>query len=148
MKKSKKFFGKKKGTKNKKKATEERIVNKKSIFNRYKNAQKIEEELEKNKKMEEKLKQQNMTYSESEEEEDAYNQLLSCFSKNKKRSADSDESSGSEVDDEEVEMSRGESSKRLNASNQGSINGEDSDNGDEYTEVTHLSIYNMIYLGK
>ncbi|KAJ8714064.1 hypothetical protein PYW08_007684 [Mythimna loreyi] len=133
MKKSKKFFGKKKGsfkptTKKKKKAAEERIVNKKAIFNRYKNAQKIEEEMQKKRKMEEKL-QQRVTYSESEEEEDAYDQLLSCFSNKKSRAvAESDEESSSGSDmDEVLDTNEGEHALNDIDEEQGSSSGADSD---------------------
>ncbi|KAJ8723882.1 hypothetical protein PYW07_007862 [Mythimna separata] len=136
MKKSKKFFGKKKGsfkptTKKKKKAAEERIVNKKAIFNRYKNAQKIEEEMQKKRQMEEKLQQRvRVTQSESEEEEeDAYDQLLSCFSNKKTRAvADSDEESSSGSDmDEGLDTNEGERADSNVDEDQESTSGADSD---------------------
>lgn len=114
MKKSKKFFNKgKKGgfnptTKHKRKAAKDQdIVNKKAIFNRYKNAQKREEVVERQKLMERKLQQMQVEYSESEEEEDAYGQLVSCFGGTSKERpvADSDESetSGqSDADDAQI----------------------------------------------
>ncbi|XP_026743020.1 digestive organ expansion factor homolog [Trichoplusia ni] len=140
MNKSKKFFSKKKGgvkpnNKKKQKVTEDRVVNKKALFNRYKNAQKIEEELEKKRKMEEKLQKQQMTYSESEEEEDAYNQLVSCFSNKKKQpTAGSEESSSdSEVDDEDVmgdDEHGGEDADPMDSASE-----EDSEDDDEFVKV-------------
>ncbi|KPI92267.1 Digestive organ expansion factor-like [Papilio xuthus] len=103
MGKGKNFFVKKRkgnkktiNKKRKKSSKEVEVVNKKAIFNRYKNKQKIEEELMKIKA--------NTHFSESEEEEDTYNQLVSCFvnpSKNKRvdsESSDSIDSDGSEND--------------------------------------------------
>lgn len=104
-----KFFGKKKKsglkptTKKKRKLLKEKeaTINKKSIFNRYKNKQKVEEELLKKKHLEKKFQQHQVAYSESEEEEDAYGQLVSCLGSFKKGTvADSDESiseDGSEI---------------------------------------------------
>ncbi|XP_026314987.1 digestive organ expansion factor homolog [Hyposmocoma kahamanoa] len=96
-----KFFGKKKKgglkptTKKKRKLLREKeaTVNKKSLFNRYKNKQKVEEELLKKKQMERRFQQHQVAYSDSEEEEDAFGQLVSCLGNVKKRTvADSDES--------------------------------------------------------
>lgn len=140
MKKGKKFFGKKKGsfkptTKKKRKAAEEKIVNKKAIFNRYKNAQKVEEETEKKRKMEIQLQQQ-MTYSESEEEEeDAYSQLVSCFSSNKGGTVASSDDSGSDDEPADVEMNEGEQSRSKHFDEPVSTE-EDSDSTDDEIEVT------------
>ncbi|XP_075982902.1 U3 small nucleolar RNA-associated protein 25 homolog [Anticarsia gemmatalis] len=144
MKKGKKFFGKKKGTfkpntKKKRKAAEEKIVNKKAIFNRYKNAQKVEEELEKKRRMEQKLQQQ-MTYSESEEEEeeDAYGQLVSCFSKAKNTAAvHSEDESSSEEDEEleDVDMNGEEQPASKNADKEESTE-EDSDSSSQDIEIS------------
>lgn len=95
-----KFFNKKKGglkptTKKKRKLLKEKegTINKKTLFNRYKNKQKVEEELLKKKQMEKRFQLQQVAYSESEEEEDAYGQLVSCLGSVKKgKVADSDES--------------------------------------------------------
>lgn len=105
MNKGKKFF-KQKGKKgfrksNKKlKKKDDKIVNKKAIFNRYKDKQKVQEELAKKRQLEQKLQsQQETNYSESEGEEDVYGQLVSCFKNVKKVSADSDDSSSESEDD-------------------------------------------------
>ncbi|KAJ2953347.1 hypothetical protein O0L34_g937 [Tuta absoluta] len=108
MSKGKKVFGKrKKGglkptTKKKRKLLKEKEeqVNKKAIFNRYKNKQKIEEELAKKRILEQKL-QQRAKYSESEEEEDVYGQLVSCFN-NKNQSKLVAESEDSKSENESV----------------------------------------------
>ncbi|XP_035449443.2 U3 small nucleolar RNA-associated protein 25 homolog [Spodoptera frugiperda] len=150
MKKGKKFFGKKKNTfksaTKKKKGTEDRIVNKKAIFNRYKNAQKIEEELEKKRRMEEKLQQQQkVQYSESEEEEDAYDQLLSCFS-NKKRTpvaeSEEDSSSASDMDDDETAMETAEGEHADGSGNE--MDDEDGSASDEDSEEDEIQIENEI----
>lgn len=95
------FFGKKrKGglkptTKKKRKLLkeEEATINKKSLFNRYKNKQKVDEVLLKKKQMEERFQLQQVAYSESEEEDNAYGQLVSCLGSVKKtKVADSDDS--------------------------------------------------------
>lgn len=115
MKKSKKFFsnGKKGGFKptTKKKRKEHKsneIVNKKALFNRYKNVQKVEEEIEKKKQMEKKLQQLQVQYSESEEEEDTFGQLVSCFrgSSNKTPVVESDEETDSSKhsDEDDADM--------------------------------------------
>ncbi|XP_048486057.1 U3 small nucleolar RNA-associated protein 25 homolog [Plutella xylostella] len=85
-----KYLGKKKRgpqrptTKRKKKEPKDKeIVNKKALFNRYKNKQKVEEEIAKKKNLDHRLQlqQRQVTHSESEEEEeDAFGQLVSCFS--------------------------------------------------------------------
>ncbi|XP_072929829.1 U3 small nucleolar RNA-associated protein 25 homolog [Epargyreus clarus] len=104
MSKGKKFF-KQKGKKgfkkpNKKVKKDDKIVNKKAIFNRYKDKQKVEEELAKKRLLEKKLQAQQQTnYSESEGEEDVYDQLVSCFKVKKVTSADSDDSSSESDDD-------------------------------------------------
>ncbi|XP_068619017.1 U3 small nucleolar RNA-associated protein 25 homolog [Battus philenor] len=99
--KSKKKF--KSVTKNKKKSrTDTEIVNKKAIFNRYKNRQKIEE-LEKKKQIEQKLYNTTTRISESEDE-DTYSQLVSCFSDIKKyKHVDSDISESSESDGSDLD---------------------------------------------
>ncbi|KAI8424989.1 hypothetical protein MSG28_006885 [Choristoneura fumiferana] len=86
------------------------VVNKKALFNRYKNKQKVEEENLKKEQLERKLIKQQVTYSESEEEEDPYNLLVSCFNQPKKQKtvAESDESDTDvelrqESDDEAME---------------------------------------------
>lgn len=85
MKNNKKSFGKRrkpfKGqlNKKKKKSIQETEINKKALFNRYKNVQKVEEELERKRKMEQKFQRQENTYSDSDEEEGAFGQLVSCF---------------------------------------------------------------------
>ncbi|KAM3955030.1 LOW QUALITY PROTEIN: U3 small nucleolar RNA-associated protein 25 homolog [Aphomia sociella] len=107
MSKGKKFFNKnKKGTFKKvakKKKKEKETINKKAIFNRYKNKQKVEEELEKKRQWEKKIQERQVTYSESEgEEEDAYGQLVSCFTTKKGVTiVDSEESSISDNSDTE-----------------------------------------------
>lgn len=65
--------------KNKKDSKE--YINKKSIFNRYKNKVKVEEALVKKKLFESKIKEKQIEYTESEEEADVYEQLLSTLSK-------------------------------------------------------------------
>ncbi|XP_021186365.3 U3 small nucleolar RNA-associated protein 25 homolog [Helicoverpa armigera] len=134
MKKGKKFIRRKKDsfkptTKKKRKAAEEKIVNKKAIFNRYKNAQKIAEELEKKKKMEEKL-QQRQTYSESEEEEDAYDQLVSCFSNRNKRTVVESDDESSNSSEEMLDINEGEPDG-TDSGDQGSIDEEGSDTDDD-----------------
>ncbi|XP_004924541.1 U3 small nucleolar RNA-associated protein 25 homolog [Bombyx mori] len=85
--KGKKYFGKKKtikdhiSKKKRKSSNDTYVTNKKAKFNRYKNVQKVEEELEKKKQMERKFQREQEAYSESEEEQDVYGQLVSCFSK-------------------------------------------------------------------
>lgn len=109
MGKGKKHFNRKKkgfkpiNKKKKKSAKENEVVNKKAIFNRYKDKQKVEEEFAKKKQLEQRFLKQQVTFSESEEEDDAYGQLISCFNskKNKRVVADSDDeeiSSGEESD--------------------------------------------------
>ncbi|XP_049877769.1 U3 small nucleolar RNA-associated protein 25 homolog [Pectinophora gossypiella] len=151
MSKGKKYLGKrKKGgikptTKKKRKLLKEKeeLVNKKAIFNRYKNKQKIEEELAKKKLLERKLQQQ-VTYSESEEEEDAYGQLISCFKDNakKKTVVDSDDSmtENEDVDDEsvgdDVDMDSDDegSDGQVNGDEEHDENGEQSSEGDDTEE--------------
>ncbi|CAH0756445.1 unnamed protein product [Diatraea saccharalis] len=80
--------------KSKNKQNDKGQVNKKAIFNRYKNKQKIEEEIAKKMHMEKKMQEKQIKNSESEEEENAYGQLLSCFSNTEKgRCVSSDEES-------------------------------------------------------
>ncbi|CAK1583698.1 unnamed protein product [Parnassius mnemosyne] len=101
MGKSKKFFVKKRkgfksvDKKRKKLSKETEFTNKKAIFNRYKNKQKVEEELAKKKLLEQKFQQKH--FSESEEDEDTLSQLVSCFSNPSKNDhiVDSDQSSES-----------------------------------------------------
>lgn len=141
MKKSKKFFNKaKKGglkptTKKKRKAAKDKeVVNKKAIFNRYKNAQKIEEVLEKKKLMDRKFQQMQVEYSESEEEEDAYDQLVSCFgSKSKQRPvSESDESAANgESDAEDVHINETE----ITSATEGDSDAEDSDVDNKYVSL-------------
>ncbi|XP_053614063.1 U3 small nucleolar RNA-associated protein 25 homolog [Plodia interpunctella] len=131
MSKGKKILGKKrkgvykKETKRKKGSGEKNSVNKKAIFNRYKNKQKVEEELAKKKQLEKKFQLEQVTFSESEEEEDVYEQLVACFGKGKvKKVVDSDESeeeSGSVVDDVEMSAEVGKGNSQL---------GRDYDNND------------------
>ncbi|KAJ0173596.1 hypothetical protein K1T71_010745 [Dendrolimus kikuchii] len=107
MSKGKKYCGKKKKgfmnriSKKKKNNFAKNIesVNKKSIFNRYKNVEKVKEELEKKRLLERKFQQSQVEYSESEEEEEnAYGQLVSCFSgKSVRYSAADSEDSASEI---------------------------------------------------
>ncbi|XP_034833734.1 U3 small nucleolar RNA-associated protein 25 homolog isoform X2 [Maniola hyperantus] len=111
MAKGKKFFSKKrKGSfkaVNKKKKfinKEHEGKNKKAIFNRYKDKQKVEEELLKKKQMEQRFQkhQPACSVSEDEAEEDSYGQLVSCFKCIDKINmiAESDgETSGEESDD-------------------------------------------------
>ncbi|XP_039757969.1 digestive organ expansion factor homolog [Pararge aegeria] len=78
--------------------------NKKAIFNRYKDKQKVEEELVKRRQMERRFQNQQTVISESEEEteEDSYGQLVSCFkcNDNSNMVAESDgDTSGVESDD-------------------------------------------------
>ncbi|VVC91521.1 unnamed protein product [Leptidea sinapis] len=76
----------------KRKPKEIEKVNKKALFNRYKDKQKVQELSSKRKQLDEKLKLQQETYSESEQEEDTFEQLISCFAKKKHNVAsDSDE---------------------------------------------------------
>ncbi|XP_028160268.1 digestive organ expansion factor homolog [Ostrinia furnacalis] len=103
MKKGKKNFGRKNknGNKNitrkkqKRAFPEKDIQNKKAIFNRYKNKQKVEEELAKKKIMEKKFLEEPVNYSESEEE-DTYGQLISCFTKSVTKKVESEEDSDNE----------------------------------------------------
>ncbi|XP_013183399.2 U3 small nucleolar RNA-associated protein 25 homolog [Amyelois transitella] len=88
MSKSKKFLGRKRKGDHKynsrkkiKKSAEKEVINKKSIFNRYKNKQRVEEELAKRRQIEKKFQQDRVPLSESEEEENVYQQLVSCFGK-------------------------------------------------------------------
>ncbi|GBP24329.1 Digestive organ expansion factor homolog [Eumeta japonica] len=67
--------------KKKKQKNKIEIINKKALFNRYKNKQRVEEELVKKKQLEEKLKQDQVTYTDSDEEENPFQQLVSTFSK-------------------------------------------------------------------
>ncbi|CAB3245744.1 unnamed protein product [Arctia plantaginis] len=139
MKKGKKFLLKKKGVnkpkiKKKGKAGEDKIVNKKAVFNRYKNAQKIAEEMEKKKRMELKLKQQNSyVESEEEEEENAYGQLVSCFtySKNRLATESEDESSGEE---EAADEDMKETKSSTNDGDEDSLDAR-SESSDDDTEV-------------
>lgn len=110
MAKGKKFFAKKKkgfksyNKKSKKSLKEPEIVNKKALFNRYKNKQKVEEELSKKKLFEKRFQQSH--YSESEEEEDTLTQLVSTFIKPTKNRyvEDSDQSSEELETDDDQEM--------------------------------------------
>ncbi|RVE50077.1 hypothetical protein evm_005283 [Chilo suppressalis] len=70
--------------KSKKKHNDKDVINKKAIFNRYKNKQKVEEEISKKVFMERKFQHEKVDYSESEEDENAFEQLLSCFNNNEK----------------------------------------------------------------
>ncbi|XP_045537766.1 U3 small nucleolar RNA-associated protein 25 homolog [Papilio machaon] len=119
MGKGKNFFVKKrKGNKKtinkkRKKSTKEvETVNKKAIFNRYKNKQKVEEELMKKKQIEERFRKANTHFSDSEEEEDTYNQLISCFvnPSKKKRVVDSESSDSIDSDgsDNDIQSINGE----------------------------------------
>ncbi|XP_041969728.1 U3 small nucleolar RNA-associated protein 25 homolog [Aricia agestis] len=112
MGKGKRYLGKKrkgnfkgKVKKNKKPHKDHETVNKKALFNRYKDKQKVEEELIKKKQMEERFLKQNVAYSDSESEEDTYEQLVSCFKdpkKSRKVIESDDEESDSDVDMNEV----------------------------------------------
>ncbi|KAH9639244.1 hypothetical protein HF086_014108 [Spodoptera exigua] len=148
MKKGKKFFGKKKNTfksaTKKKKAAEDRIVNKKALFNRYKNAQKVEEELEKKRKLEEKLQQQ-IQYSESEEEEDAYDQLLSCFSSKKRTpvaESEEDSSSASDMDDDDeaMETTEGKHDDGNNIDEEDEGSASDDDSGEDEIQIDNEEV--------
>lgn len=105
MSKGKKYLGKKKRNthkstqvKKKKKSKEVEVINKKSIFNRYKNAQKVEEQLKNKLHMEQKLR---VEYSESEEEEEnAFKQLVSCFDRSTRKSKVNSDDSDSESEDD------------------------------------------------
>lgn len=101
MNKVRKYCGRKKkgfmsriSKKKKKIAKNVEVVNKKSVFNRYKNVDKIEEQLEKKRLLEQKFQQSQVEYSESEEEENPYGQLLSCFNEKtfRRSTADSEDS--------------------------------------------------------
>lgn len=70
-------------------------VNKKAIFNRYKNKQKVEEELAKKMLIERKFHQEQVNYSESEEE-DVYSQLVSSFKRPVNKNVESEDDSISE----------------------------------------------------
>ncbi|OWR44886.1 digestive organ expansion factor protein [Danaus plexippus plexippus] len=139
MGKGKKFLGKRrKGSfkavnKNKKKNKEHEVINKKAIFNRYKDKQKVEEEFAKKKQMEARFKQQQTTYSESEsEEEDVYGQLISCFNGKKKSTIESEDDVSSSEEpingnpDEEVTNAE---NKHSDNSDYGSDNESGSDGG-------------------
>ncbi|XP_038206745.1 digestive organ expansion factor homolog [Zerene cesonia] len=114
MGKNKKFMNKKrKGSfksiyKKRKKAEEKDkdIVNKKAIFNRYKDKQKVAEELIKIKRMEEKFKMQQETSSESEQEDDTYEQLVSCFKRDKNNLVIESEDEDSISDNESLNNDR------------------------------------------
>ncbi|XP_046971418.1 U3 small nucleolar RNA-associated protein 25 homolog [Vanessa cardui] len=118
MAKGKKFNSKKrKGSfkpinKRKKKTSKENeVINKKAIFNRYKDKHKVEEEFAKKKQMEERFRKQQTTYSESEEEEeDTYSQLVSCFKSNHKKDvvADSDDEEMSSSEESNISESLNE----------------------------------------
>lgn len=161
----KKFFNKKKKsglqptTKKKRKLLKEKeaTINKKALFNRYKNKQKVEEVLIKKKQMEKRFQQQQVVYSESEEEEDAYGQLVSCFSKVKKgKVAESDESmsedgsvisggleSGSEMDNEQEGINN-EPLEEVTGDEKEGIS--DSDRSDiEEEEMPELGVYCPFY---
>lgn len=143
MGKGKKFFGKKGGlkptTKKKRKLLKEKeaTINKKALFNRYKNKQKLEEVLIKKKQMDKRFQQQVM-YSESEEEEDAYGQLVSCFSKAKKgKVAESDESMS---DDDSVLSEPLESDSEVDNEQEGNYNAPlAEDDGDEKEAISEGS---------
>lgn len=137
---------KKQHTKHLKKKKEKKIevVNKKALFNRYKNKQKVEEENLKKEQLERKLKQQQAAYSESEEEEDPYGMLVSCFSQPKKQKVviDSDESDSEqgpehESGDEDMTSEPGDmaSEQEDMASKNGNDNGVGSDDSEQETEA-------------
>lgn len=158
MGKGKKFLGKRrKGSfkavnKNKKKNKEHEVINKKAIFNRYKDKQKVEEEFAKKKQMEARFKQQQTTYSESEsEEEDAYGQLISCFNGKKKSTIESEDDVSSSEEpingnsDEEVTNAE---NKHSDNSDYGSDNESGSDGGSsDNNEMVICSYFNMNYRG-
>lgn len=107
MGKGKKSFKKKFVTqfnyKNKIKRKDEEPINKKAIFNRYKNKQRIEEEILKKKQLDEKL-QKSIENDESmeDEEEDALQQLVSTFNNNHTQaSVHNINSDSTESDDDE-----------------------------------------------
>ncbi|CAK1550511.1 unnamed protein product [Leptosia nina] len=109
MGKNKRFLNKKrKGPSKSKKKHEKRsneTINKKAIFNRYKDKQKVEEEAAKQKRMEEKFKMQQETLSESEPEDDTFEQLVSCFKQQKSAPLiDSEEESLDDSEEEEEAM--------------------------------------------
>lgn len=92
-------------TKKKKKLEREReTVNKKALFNRYKDKQKVQDEIAKKMRLDRELQKQHVAYSESEEEEDAYGQLVSCFTGKSKATAVVSESD-SELSDEHLSAS-------------------------------------------
>lgn len=149
MKKSKKGFDRrKKGTlkhttmKKRKAEQKNEIVNKKALFNRYKNQQKVEEVLQKKKLMEQKLHHMQVEYSESEEEEDVFDKLVSCFGGSSKQKAviESDEDTDSDVEEDKT------SNKEHNLHSDGE-NSEQSDDDTNYdssdleNEVNVCSLY-------
>ncbi|CAG4957551.1 unnamed protein product [Colias eurytheme] len=114
MGKHKKFLNKKrkgsfKSVSKKKKKSDQKdkeIVNKKAIFNRYKDKQKVAEELIKRKQLEDKFKMQQETFSESEPEDDTYEQLVSCFKRDKNNLVIESEDEDSMSDNESLENER------------------------------------------
>lgn len=88
------------GTKRKRKEKKDaEIVNKKAIFNRYKDKQKIEEVIAKRNQIEMRFRMNQESTSESEYEDDTYEQLVSSFKQNTANNLiESEEESMSDVD--------------------------------------------------
>lgn len=141
MGKTKKFNGKRKGSlkfSNKKKQKSNKqdiVVNKKAIFNRYKDKQKIEEEFAKKKQLEDRFVKQQLAFSESEEEEEAidvFGELISSFS-NKKNNNDNVESDFDEDSHDESSVGSHVSDHSKMFEDKASIDEVDGNQSDEYS---------------
>lgn len=115
--------------------------NKKAIFNRYKDKQKVEEELAKRKLMEQRFQKQQATYSESEEEieEDTYGQLVSCFKCSDKTviAETDDDTSGVETDDGD-NVNKFEKSKEMDQNENSDQSTDDESSGGQDILVSNL----------
>lgn len=133
------------------------VVNKKALFNRYKNKQKVEEENLKKEQLERKLIKQQVTYSESEEEEDPYNLLVSCFSQPKKQKtvtesdeSDTDVESQQENNDEIMESESEDADPETRENDEAETIGSEQDSEDmedEYDRVSDsdIKVYNLLF---
>ncbi|KAL4717946.1 hypothetical protein ACJJTC_001364 [Scirpophaga incertulas] len=119
----------------------DRVINKKSLFNRYKNKQKIKEEMDKKCVIEKQFLAQKLVYSESEEEGDVYDQLVTCFTKesNSKRQQVVDSDIESDCGSEHLNdvQNKLDSNSRLECEEQMNLiqnNGNITDNENEVTD--------------
>ncbi|XP_023938785.2 U3 small nucleolar RNA-associated protein 25 homolog [Bicyclus anynana] len=154
MSRGKKFMNKKrkgsfKGVNKKKKHNinkEHDSKNKKALFNRYKDKQKVEEELAKKRQMEQRFqKQQPVSESEEEVEEDSYGQLVSCFKQNgnNKMIAESEgDTSGDESDDDEMNDTTQQMDTERNESDTDTHSSDEEDSSEEI--VTELQADNEL----